>query len=94
MRRKPGVFALADLRLDLCAHALLARDDCAQRARRDRGHRSILLLRWQILHELAISFFQLRIRVELFEHACANALATVDPVDVLQHEHSFEPLSR
>jgi hypothetical protein len=48
---KPGVFALADLRLDLCAYALLvARDDRAERARGDRGHRSLLLLRWQVLH--------------------------------------------
>jgi hypothetical protein len=56
-RRKSRVFALADLRLDLGPDALSARHNRTEGASGDRGHRSILLLRWQIPHELAMRFF-------------------------------------
>jgi hypothetical protein len=73
---------------------LLTRRYRAQRPCGDGCHRLLLLFRGQIFHELAIRFLQLGIRIELFHHAAADAFAALDFVDLLQHEHAFEPLSR
>jgi hypothetical protein len=73
---------------------LLTRRDGAQSPRRDGCHRFLLLFRREILHQFAIRVLQLRICIELFHHTGADAFATLELVDVLQHEHPFQPLSR
>ena len=73
---------------------LLTRRDGPQRPGRDGCHRFFLLFRRQVLHQFAIRFLQLGICIELFHHAAADAFATLDFVDLLQHKHPFQPLSR
>ena len=82
------------LNLRAFALLLLTRRNGAQRPRRDGCHRFLLLFRREILHQFSIRLLQLRICIELFHHTGADAFATLELVDVLQHEHPFQPLSR
>src|SRR6266567_426375 len=82
-RSSPESSRLAACCLNSRALALLTRRDHAQRPRGNGSHRFLLLFRREILDELAIRFFQLGIRIELFCDARADALASLDLVNVL-----------